>query len=61
LNRHPPQPVFLWVHLYDPRGSHLFAYSMKDTVVKWLGPKPITHRKASPHAIDFKGYLVGQH
>lgn len=43
---------------YNPRGNHFFAYSIKDTVVKWLDPKPITYRKANPDSIDFKGYLV---
>ena len=42
---------------YNPRGNHFFAYAIKDTVVKWLDPKPITYRNASPESIDFKGYL----
>jgi len=46
---------------YNPHGNHFFAYSIKDTVVKWLEPKPITYRKASPDSIDFKGYLVDYH
>jgi len=46
---------------YNPRGNHFFAYAIKDTVVKWLDPKPITYRNASPESIDFKGYLVGYH
>ena len=40
-------------------GNHFFAYSIKDTVVKWLDPKPITYRNASPESIEFKGYLAG--
>ncbi len=44
---------------YSPRGNHFFAYSIKDTVIKWLDPKPITYRKADPHSIDFQGYLQG--
>jgi len=32
---------------YNPRGNHFFAYSVKDTVVKWLDLKPITYRKPS--------------
>ncbi len=46
---------------YNPRGNHFFAYSVKDTVVKWLDPKPITYRKPNSESIDFKGYLVGYH
>ena len=32
---------------YNPRGNHFFAYSIKDKVVQWLDPKPITYRKAT--------------
>ncbi|MGA2986251.1 MAG: hypothetical protein ABSG32_20795 [Terriglobia bacterium] len=46
---------------YNPRGNHFFAYSIKDTVVKWLDPKPITYQKPNPDSIDFTGYLVGYH
>jgi hypothetical protein len=46
---------------YSPRGNHFFAYSLKDTVVKWLDPKPISYSKPNPDLIDFKGYLVGYH
>jgi hypothetical protein len=46
---------------YNPRGNHFFAYSVKDTAVKWLDPKPITYRKPTSESIDFKGYLVGYH
>ena len=46
---------------YNPRGNHFFAYSIKDTVVKWLDPKPITYQKPDPQSIDFKGYLEGYH
>jgi len=42
---------------YNPRGNHFFAYSIKDMVVQWLDPKPITYRKPDPQAIDFMGYL----
>jgi len=42
---------------YSPRGNHFFAYSIKDTVVKWLDPKPITYREPDPQLIDFKWYL----
>jgi hypothetical protein len=42
---------------YNPRGNHFFAYSIKDKVVEWLDPKPITYRKPDPNSIDFRGYL----
>ena len=43
---------------YSPAGNHFFAYSIKDKVVAWLDPKPITYQKREPQSIDFKGYLV---
>ncbi len=46
---------------YSPRGNHFFAYSIKDTVVQWLDPKPITYQKPDPQSIDFKGYLQDSH
>ncbi len=42
---------------YNPRGNHFFAYAIKDVVVQWLDPKPITYQKLDPQTIDFKGYL----
>ena len=42
---------------YNPRGNHFFAYSIKDEVVGWLEPKPITYRKPDPDTVDFRGYL----
>jgi hypothetical protein len=42
---------------YNPAGNHFFAFSIKDTIVKWLDPKPITYRNDKSRMIDFKGYL----
>jgi hypothetical protein len=42
---------------YNPRGNHFFAYSIKNKVVEWLHPKPITYQKIDPQSVDFKGYL----
>ncbi len=42
---------------YNPRGNHFFAYSIKDKIVEWLDPKPITYRDSDQKMIDFKGYL----
>jgi len=42
---------------YTPAGNHFFAYSIKDKVVEWLDPKPITYQVEQKSSIDFKGYL----
>jgi hypothetical protein len=42
---------------YNPRGNHFFAYAIKNVVVPWLDPKPITYQQRDPQTIDFKGYL----
>ena len=42
---------------YNPHGNHFFAYAIKDVVIEWLDPKPITYQKLDPQTIDFKGYL----
>ncbi len=44
---------------YNPTGNHFFAYSLKDKVVKWLNPKPITYDNTNKKWIDFNGYLQG--
>jgi hypothetical protein len=43
---------------YNPRGNHFFVYSIKDKVVEWLDPKPITYQKRDPEPDDFKGYMM---
>ena len=42
---------------YSPVGNHFFAYALKNTMVDWLEPKPITYRHDDVRMIDFKGYL----
>ena len=42
---------------YSPAGNHFFAYSIKDTVIGWLEPKPITYRNEEDRWITFEGYL----
>lgn len=42
---------------YNPSGNHFFAYSLRDRVVDWLEPKPVTYRDTTQKRIDFKGYL----
>lgn len=31
---------------YNPQGNHFFAFAVKDALVHWLHPKPITYRGA---------------
>jgi hypothetical protein len=45
---------------YNPRGNHLFAYSIKDKIVSWLDPKPVPYRKRDEESVDFQGYLPGR-
>ena len=44
---------------YNPRGNHFFAYSIKDKVVGWLDPKPITYRGADRRFGRFPGLPAG--
>ena len=55
-----PYPEYMkqyFIGHYSPRGNHFFAYSIKDKVVEWLDPKPITYQRREPESVDFKGYL----
>ncbi len=42
---------------YNPAGNHFFAYSIKNRIVDWLDPKPITYKNRGQRMTDFKGYL----
>jgi len=42
---------------YSPAGNHFFAFSIKDKIVDWLDPKPITYRDDESRTVDFEGYL----
>jgi hypothetical protein len=44
---------------YNPTGNHFFAFSIKDKIVNWLNPKPITYDRSDKKWVDFKGYLQG--
>ena len=44
---------------YDPMGNMFFAFSIKNKMVNWLNPKPITYQNSDKQFIDFKGYLQG--
>ena len=36
------------------------ARQIKDQIVEWLDPKPITYRQVDPLSVDFRGYLPNQ-
>lgn len=42
---------------YTPSGNHFFAYAIKDKLVDWLDPKPITYQQNDSKLIRFKEYL----
>ncbi|HMB00943.1 MAG TPA: hypothetical protein VKS21_08145 [Spirochaetota bacterium] len=43
---------------YNPAGNHFFAFSIKDKLINWLNPAPVTYRKLNNRqSINFKGYL----
>ena len=46
---------------YTPVGNHFFAFQLKDPLVKWLDPAPITYRKSDWNPADFQGYLPKYH
>lgn len=45
---------------YSPAGNHFFAFAIKNDIVKWLNPKPVTYREAPEENINFDGYLESQ-
>jgi hypothetical protein len=42
---------------YNPSGNHFFAFAIKDTIINWLEPKPITYQPGDDSLIRFKDYL----
>jgi hypothetical protein len=42
---------------YNPRGNHFFAYAIKDRIINWLDPRPITYLNRDPDRVDFEQYL----
>jgi hypothetical protein len=42
---------------YNPRGNHFFAYSIKDSLLELLDPKPISYQDRGSETVDFSGYL----
>ncbi len=41
---------------YNPTGNHFFAYAIKDELLEWLDPKPITYQDEGA-VVRFKEYL----
>lgn len=44
---------------YNPSGNHFFAYALKDYLVDWLDPKPISYQQDDSRLARFKDYLPG--
>lgn len=43
---------------YSPAGNHFFAYAIKDAIVDWLEPKPVTYQRAQAgDSIDYDAYM----
>ena len=42
---------------YSPAGNHFFAYSIKDRIVEWLDPKPISYQGRPRKMVEFEEYL----
>lgn len=43
---------------YNPAGNHFFAFAIKDTIIDWLDPKPITYQTDEGRWNVFEGYLT---
>jgi hypothetical protein len=41
---------------YNPKGNQLFAFAIKDALVNWLEPKPVTYREGG-RCISFENYF----
>jgi hypothetical protein len=41
---------------YNPRGNHVHAYALKDTLLEVLDPKPLPYRDRGPDTVDFSRY-----
>lgn len=42
---------------YNPAGNHFFTYAIKDKIVEWLNPKPITYQDNAQKLVEFKDYI----
>lgn len=46
---------------YSPAGNHFFAFAIKDAIVDWLDPKPVTYLADNQAQISFeRDYLPNQ-
>jgi hypothetical protein len=46
---------------YSPTGNHFFAHSIKNPIIGWLSPKPITYRDSEDAMTHFRDYLPELH
>ena len=37
---------------FNPLGNHFFAYSLKDKIIDWLDPKPMTYQNHGSKIVD---------
>jgi len=44
---------------FNPMGNHFIAYSMKNTLIELLDPKPVPYQQPDKQAVSFRGYLHG--
>jgi hypothetical protein len=42
---------------YNPRGNHLFAYSIRDKLLEMLDPKPLPYQDVEAEGVDFGRYV----
>ena len=42
---------------YSPTGNHFFAHSIKNPIIEWLSPKPITYSDSEDAMTHFRDYL----
>ena len=43
---------------YAPAGNHFFAFAIKDDLVEWLDPVPITYRRDQPSIAEISAILA---
>jgi hypothetical protein len=43
---------------YNPMGNHFFAFAVKDRLVEWLDPKPVTYSAGGPSVARAAGKLA---
>lgn len=43
---------------YNPKGNHFFAFSIKDKLLNWLNPVPITYCESGEKSTDIASFLA---